>query len=163
MSQLLKVRGLKIEGRSDEAWNPIINGVDMDLKKGEVLGLIGESGAGKSTIGLAAMGYTRDGVRYPGGSVDFDGVDLVTASAAVKRNMLGKRIAYVAQSAAASFNPAHRLLDQTYRGADAASAATRLRANWMGWSCTGACAFQIQTTLAFAIRTKCLGGNCSAR
>ncbi|MDA9318657.1 ABC transporter ATP-binding protein [Octadecabacter sp.] len=112
MTQLLKVRGLKIEGRSDEAWNPIINGVDMDLKKGEVLGLIGESGAGKSTIGLAAMGYTRDGVRISEGSVEFDGVNLVTASAAVKRNLLGKRIAYVAQSAAASFNPAHKIMDQ---------------------------------------------------
>ena len=110
--QLLKIRGLKIEGKSDEVWTPIINGIDLDLKKGEVLGLIGESGAGKSTVGLAAMGFTRDGCRISGGSVDFDGVDLVTASAAVKRNMLGKRIAYVAQSAAASFNPAHRLIDQ---------------------------------------------------
>ena len=110
--QLLKIRNLKIEGRSDEVWNPIINGIDLDLKKGEVLGLIGESGAGKSSIGLAAMGFTRDGCRISGGSVEFDGVDLVTASAAVKRSMLGKRIAYVAQSAAASFNPAHRLLDQ---------------------------------------------------
>lgn len=110
--QLVKIRGLKIEGRSDEAWNPIINGVDLDLKKGEVLGLIGESGAGKSTIGLAAMGFTRDGVRISGGSVEFDGIDMVSASAAVKRGLLGKRIAYVAQSAAASFNPAHRLMDQ---------------------------------------------------
>jgi peptide/nickel transport system ATP-binding protein len=110
--QLLKIRNLKIEGRSDEVWNPIINGIDLDLKKGEVLGLIGESGAGKSSLGLAAMGFTRDGCRISGGSVEFDGVDLVTASAAVKRGMLGKRIAYVAQSAAASFNPAHRLLDQ---------------------------------------------------
>ena len=110
--QLLKIRNLKIEGRSDEVWNPIINGIDLDLKKGEVLGLIGESGAGKSSVGLAAMGFTRDGCRISGGSVEFDGVDLVTASAAVKRGMLGKRIAYVAQSAAASFNPAHRLLDQ---------------------------------------------------
>ena len=110
--QLLKIRGLKIEGKSDEVWTSIINGIDLDLKKGEVLGLIGESGAGKSTVGLAAMGFTRDGCRISGGSVDFDGVDLVTASAAVKRNMLGKRIAYVAQSAAASFNPAHRLIDQ---------------------------------------------------
>jgi len=110
--QLLKIRNLKIEGRSDEVWNPIINGIDLDLKKGEVLGLIGESGAGKSSVGLAAMGFTRDGCRISGGSVEFDGVDLVTASAAVKRSMLGKRIAYVAQSAAASFNPAHRLLDQ---------------------------------------------------
>ena len=110
--QLLKIRGLKIEGKSDEVWNPIVNGIDLDLKKGEVLGLIGESGAGKSTVGLAAMGFARDGCRISGGTVDFDGVDLVTASAAVKRNMLGKRIAYVAQSAAASFNPAHRLIDQ---------------------------------------------------
>jgi len=110
--QLLKIRGLKIEGKSDEVWTPIVNGIDLDLKKGEVLGLIGESGAGKSTVGLAAMGFTRDGCRISGGSVDFDGVDLVTASAAVKRNVLGKRIAYVAQSAAASFNPAHRLIDQ---------------------------------------------------
>jgi peptide/nickel transport system ATP-binding protein len=110
--QLLKIRGLKIEGKSDEDWTPIVNGLDLDLKKGEVLGLIGESGAGKSTVGLAAMGFTRDGCRISGGSVDFDGVDLVTASAAVKRNLLGKKIAYVAQSAAASFNPAHRLIDQ---------------------------------------------------
>ena len=110
--QLLKIRGLKIEGKSDEIWNPIVNGIDLDLKKGEVLGLIGESGAGKSTVGLAAMGFTRDGCRISGGLVEFAGIDLVTASAAVKRGMLGKRIAYVAQSAAASFNPAHRLMDQ---------------------------------------------------
>ena len=110
--QLLKIRGLKIEGKSDEIWNPIVNGIDLDLKKGEVLGLIGESGAGKSTVGLAAMGFTRDGCRISSGLVEFDGVDLVTAPAAVKRGMLGKRIAYVAQSAAASFNPAHRLMDQ---------------------------------------------------
>ena len=111
-NQLLKIRGLKIEGKSDEIWNPIVNGIDLDLKKGEVLGLIGESGAGKSTVGLAAMGFTRDGCRISSGLVEFDGVDLVTAPAAVKRGMLGKRIAYVAQSAAASFNPAHRLMDQ---------------------------------------------------
>lgn len=116
MSELLKIRGLKIEGRSDEIWNPIINGVDLDLKRGEVLGLIGESGAGKSTVGLAAMGFTRDGVRISAGSVEFEGVDLVHASTAVKRGLLGKRIAYVAQSAAASFNPAHKLMDQHTEG-----------------------------------------------
>lgn len=113
MSDLLvKIRGLKLEGRSDETWNPIINGVDLDLRKGEVLGLIGESGAGKSTLGLAAMGFCRDGVRVSGGTVEFDGIDLFNASAAVKRSLLGKRIAYVAQSAAASFNPAHQLIEQ---------------------------------------------------
>jgi peptide/nickel transport system ATP-binding protein len=109
---LVDIRDLWIEGRSDEEWHPIINGVDLQLHRGEVLGLIGESGAGKSTLGLAAMGYTRDGVRISRGSVSFDGIDLLTASAATKRDLLGKRIAYVAQSAAASFNPAHKLIEQ---------------------------------------------------
>ncbi len=111
-NQLVKIRGLKIEGRTDETWIQIVNGIDLDLEPGEVLGLIGESGAGKSTIGLAAMGFTRDGCRISGGSVEFDGVDLVKADAATKRGLLGKRIAYVAQSAAASFNPAHKIISQ---------------------------------------------------
>ncbi len=113
---LLKIRDLKIEGRSDETWNQIVNGIDLDLHKGEVLGLIGESGAGKSTIGLAAMGFTRDGCRISNGSIEFDGIDLVNADAATKRGLLGKRIAYVAQSAAASFNPSHRLMEQHTEG-----------------------------------------------
>ncbi len=116
MSALVEIRDLWIEGRSDETWSPIINGASLSLKKGEVLGLIGESGAGKSTLGLAAMGFTRDGVRISKGSVMFDGIDLITASAAKKRELLGKRIAYVAQSAAASFNPAHKLIDQHTEG-----------------------------------------------
>ena len=109
---LVKIRGLKIEGRSDETWMEIVHGVDLDLHKGEVLGLIGESGAGKSTIGLAAMGFTRDGCRISGGTVEFDGIDLVNAPVATKRDLLGRRIAYVAQSAAASFNPAHKIIEQ---------------------------------------------------
>ena len=109
---LVKIRNLEIEGIADETRVPIINKVDLDLKPGEVLGLIGESGAGKSTLGLAAMGFTRDGCEIVGGSVEFDGIDLVGATADVKRQLLGKRIAYVAQSAAASFNPAHKIINQ---------------------------------------------------
>ena len=109
---LLRIRDLKIEGYSDETWVPIIKGVDLTLHRGEVLGLIGESGAGKSTIGAAAMGYARDGTRISGGSIEFDGMELTTASEAERRALRGSRIAYVAQSAAASFNPAHKLIDQ---------------------------------------------------
>jgi peptide/nickel transport system ATP-binding protein len=110
---LLEIRDLKIEGESDEIWRPIVKGVDLTLKRGEVLGLIGESGAGKSTIGLAAMGYARAGCRISGGSVVFDGMDLLAAGEETRRRLRGTRIAYVAQSAAASFNPAHQLMVQT--------------------------------------------------
>ncbi|WP_373355587.1 ABC transporter ATP-binding protein [Pseudoroseicyclus sp. CXY001] len=109
---LLKIEGLRIEGRSGTGWAEIVKGVDLELRRGEVLGLIGESGAGKSTIGLAAMGFARDGCRITGGSIRFDGTELNGAPEAVRRRLRGQRIAYVAQSAAASFNPAHRLIDQ---------------------------------------------------
>jgi peptide/nickel transport system ATP-binding protein len=109
---LLKVKDLKIQGYSNEKWVDIIKGVDMTLHRGEVLGLIGESGAGKSTIGAAAMGYARDGTRISNGSIEFDGMELTTASEAERRALRGSRIAYVAQSAAASFNPAHKIIDQ---------------------------------------------------
>jgi peptide/nickel transport system ATP-binding protein len=109
---LLTVKGLKIEGRSDETWSEIVRGVNLTLRKGEVLGLIGESGAGKSTVGLAAMGFTRDGCRISAGEILFDGIDLRHASPDILRDLKGKRIAYVAQSAAASFNPSHKLMDQ---------------------------------------------------
>src|SRR5437762_10642560 len=110
---ILVVKGLKIEGKSDDVWHPIVKGVDLTLRRGEVLGLIGESGAGKSTLGLAAMGFARPGCRIVAGSIKFDGADLIEATEEQKRAMWGSRIAYVAQSAAAAFNPAHRLIDQT--------------------------------------------------
>jgi len=109
---LLEMKGLRIEARVGETWSEIVHGVDLTLHKGEVMGLIGESGAGKSTIGLAAMGFARDGCRLSGGEIRFDGIDLMRASARQKRRLWGSRIAYVAQSAAAAFNPAHRLIDQ---------------------------------------------------
>ena len=109
---LLEVKGLRIEGYSEEQWHQIVKGVDFTLNRGEILGLIGESGAGKSTIGIAAMGFAKPGCRINGGSVKFDGMELTTASEEEKRRLRGARIAYVAQSAAASFNPAHKLIDQ---------------------------------------------------
>ncbi|MBB4864901.1 peptide/nickel transport system ATP-binding protein [Pseudomonas nitritireducens] len=109
---LLKITGLRIEAGGADGWNEIVHGIDLQLQRGRILGLVGESGAGKSTIGLAAMGYTRDGCRISGGEILFDGIDLRQVPESQHRELLGARIAYVAQSAAASFNPAHRLIDQ---------------------------------------------------
>tara|TARA_B100001142_G_scaffold316890_1_gene357183 strand:+ start:221 stop:1861 length:1641 start_codon:yes stop_codon:yes gene_type:complete len=109
---LLEIRNLQIDGESDEIWHEIIKGIDLNLDRGEVLGLIGESGAGKSTLGLAAMNFVRPGCRIRGGSIRFDGQELTEQSELTLRKLRGVRIAYVAQSAAASFNPAHQLIDQ---------------------------------------------------
>jgi peptide/nickel transport system ATP-binding protein len=109
---LLEMRGLKIEGMADDVWHEIVHGVDVTLHRGEVLGLIGESGAGKSTIGIASMGYAKPGCRISDGTIMFDGMDLRKTPEHQLRKLRGARIAYVAQSAAASFNPAHKLIDQ---------------------------------------------------
>ena len=109
---LLEIKNLLIDGESDEVWHEIIKGLDLTLNRGEVLGLIGESGAGKSTLGLAAMNFVRPGCRIRGGTIRFDGEELTKQSETYLRNLRGVRIAYVAQSAAASFNPAHQLIDQ---------------------------------------------------
>jgi peptide/nickel transport system ATP-binding protein len=127
---LLQVRGLRIEGESEEVWHGIVKGIDLTLRRGEVLGLIGESGSGKSTIGLAALGYARPGCRIKAGSIVFDGIDLATLPAVEKRKLWGRRVAYVAQSAAAAFNPAHTLIDQfaetpTWHGVMSGEAAER--------------------------------------
>lgn len=116
MTQILKIDNLVVEGMDEYGWKPIVNGIDLTLNRGEVLGLIGESGAGKSTIGLAAMAYTRSGCRIVDGSVFFDGRDLLSTPEEFRRKIRGSRIAYVAQSAAAAFNPAHRLIDQFAEG-----------------------------------------------
>ncbi len=112
-SKVLKIRGLKVAAPNGAV---LVDGIDLDLAKGEVKGLIGESGAGKSTIGLAAMGYGRNGCRIIDGEIVVDGVSLMTAGRAGREAVRGARIAYVAQSAAAAFNPAMKIGEQIYRG-----------------------------------------------
>jgi peptide/nickel transport system ATP-binding protein len=109
---MLEIRDLLIEAEIEGAWKPIVNRLSLNLKKGEIVGLIGESGAGKSTLGLAALGYTKPGCRIVSGSIRFDGQELTTLSEPELRKLRGVRVSYVAQSAAAAFNPAHRLIDQ---------------------------------------------------
>ncbi|MFT6684220.1 MAG: peptide/nickel transport system ATP-binding protein, partial [Loktanella salsilacus] len=106
----------------------IVHGVSFTLAKGRVLGLIGESGAGKSTIGLSAMAYGRGGVRITGGQVFLNGRDILQERAAGLRNLRGQEVTYVAQSAAAAFNPAMRLMDQVVEATVRHGLATRAEA-----------------------------------
>lgn len=114
---LLDIHDLKIEATS---YHPgelprnvtLVEGVSFQLEKGRVLGLIGESGAGKSTIGLSSIAYGRGGVRITGGKIVLNGRDLRQTNATGMRGIRGKDVTYVAQSAAAAFNPARRLMDQ---------------------------------------------------
>ena len=114
---LLDIRGLVIEATSYPPGEPpkdvtLVHGVDVQLKRGRVLGLIGESGAGKSTIGLSSMAYGRGGVRLTQGTIGLNGREIRTGSPAQLRVLRGKEVTYVSQSAAASFNPAKKLMEQ---------------------------------------------------
>src|ERR1700759_1666727 len=106
---ILQLEQLRVETITGRV---LVDNVDVTLKPGEILGLIGESGAGKSTIGLASMAYARAGMRITGGTIMLDGTELRASTAAQRRVRRGKSIAYIAQSAAASFNPSMTLMDQ---------------------------------------------------
>ena len=91
--------------------------MSFDLQPGEVLGLIGESGAGKSTIGLASMAYGRGGVEITGGEVWVNGRDIMKSGLRDVRSLRGGEVTYVSQSAAASFNPAKQIMEQVTEAA----------------------------------------------
>lgn len=111
-SHLLTIKDLVIEADVGGVWQPIVKGLSLSLAQGEVIGLIGESGAGKSTLGLAALGYTKPGCRIRSGSIVLGGQELVDLPEPALRKLRGVQVSYVAQSAAAAFNPAHSLMDQ---------------------------------------------------
>ncbi|WP_189407406.1 ABC transporter ATP-binding protein [Mesorhizobium sp. M1A.F.Ca.ET.072.01.1.1] len=114
---LLEIRSLRIEAAvHSPGTSPqkvvLVDGISLQLERGKVMGLIGESGAGKSTVGLASMGYSRDGLRITGGEVVLNERDVLKVGSRSLRKLRGEEVCYVAQSAASAFNPAHRLMDQ---------------------------------------------------
>ncbi|HKZ74808.1 MAG TPA: ABC transporter ATP-binding protein [Steroidobacteraceae bacterium] len=113
MRPTVEVSGLTVVVRgADGLERPIVRDVGFVIEKGEVLALIGESGSGKTTIALALLGYARPGSRIAAGSLRVAELDLRALGPAQLAALRGRRVAYVAQSAAAAFNPAHTILDQ---------------------------------------------------
>jgi peptide/nickel transport system ATP-binding protein len=108
MGARIEVEGLRIAAGA----NILVHDIGFVVEPGHVLALIGESGSGKTTIALAMMGYARRGCRIAGGRVRIGDTDVLALPESGKRALRGRRLAYIAQSAAASFNSSRRILDQ---------------------------------------------------
>ena len=118
MASLLEVEKLKIDARKDDgSLLPIVKEVSFKVERGQVLALIGESGSGKTTIALSALGYTKPGLEFTSGEVRLKGRDVISMPAEEKRLMRGQQVAYLAQSAAATFNPALTIGEQVTESA----------------------------------------------
>ncbi len=115
---LLEVDNLQIQARKDDGTPiPIVKGVSFEVKQGEVVALIGESGSGKTTISLSSLAYCKPGLEFSGGEVRLHGDDVLTMAPVDQRNMRGRKVAYLAQSAAATFNPAITIGEQVTESA----------------------------------------------
>lgn len=108
MGASVTVEGLCVVAGS----NTLVDHLAFTIRPGEVLALIGESGSGKTTTALALMGYARHGCRIAQGSVRIGDIDVLHLSPAEQRALRGRTVAYIAQSAAASFNPSRSIMDQ---------------------------------------------------
>lgn len=118
MTALLEVDNLRISARNDDdELTPIVKGVSFSVQRGEVVALIGESGSGKTTIALSSLGYTKPGLEFAGGEVRLEGEDVITMTTDRLRSLRGQRVAYLAQSAAATFNPALKIGEQVTESA----------------------------------------------
>lgn len=113
MKVALLVKNLYVEGKTVESENvPIVNNVSFQVEPGQITALIGESGAGKSTIALAIMGYTQPGCRIKGGRIMLGDIDILSLNNEQRQKLRGTKISYVAQSAGAAFNPSLRIGQQ---------------------------------------------------
>ena len=110
---MLKIDNLKIGFTSQNAITPALRGVSLELGKGETLAIVGESGSGKS---VTALSITRllptPPTIYQGGSIHFNGQDLLKASDAELRKVRGGKIAYIFQEPSTSLNPVYTIRSQ---------------------------------------------------
>ena len=105
---IVRVEGLRVVIPGSHA---VVDGVEFEIRPGEVLGLVGESGSGKTAVAHALLGYARKGMELRG-SVRVGGVDMVTASEHERLAVRGQVVSYVPQDPSASLNPALRIRSQ---------------------------------------------------
>ena len=109
---VLSVRNLQVEFATRRARLRAIDGVSFDIKKGEVLGVVGESGAGKSVTGLAVIGLIDPPGRITGGEIHLSGLRIDRLPPEEMRKVRGKRIGMIFQDPLTSLNPLYRIGDQ---------------------------------------------------
>ena len=106
---MIEIRDLDIRGGLDA---PILRSVCADLEPGQTLAAVGGSGAGKTTLGLALLGFVRPGMRLVGGEVELEGRNLFDLPEAELRRLRREAVAYLPQNPAASLTPTMRIEDQ---------------------------------------------------
>jgi len=109
---LLSVRDFAVHYATRAGAVRAVDGVDLDVPAGAILGLVGESGCGKSTLGRAIMGVLPESARVAGGSVMFENRDLVKLPERERRALRWRRMAFVPQTAMNALDPVQRLRAQ---------------------------------------------------
>jgi peptide/nickel transport system ATP-binding protein len=118
MSDLVQVTGLNVVARDKTGHEtPIVKNVSFSLARGEVLALIGESGSGKTTIALSLMGHARTGCRIDSGTIRIGDTNVLSLDPEQLPGIRGSKVAYIAQSAAAAFNPSRTIMHQVIESA----------------------------------------------
>ncbi|MBX3582397.1 MAG: ABC transporter ATP-binding protein [Rhizobiaceae bacterium] len=106
---VIAVEGLSVSYRQGAGFNRVVDDVSFSVAPGEVFGLVGESGCGKSTIALQLLGYRTPAMRTDAGTISFDGRDLLALDRAELDRIRGARIAFVPQNPTTALNPGIRV------------------------------------------------------